>query len=332
MTRSRNAFTLVELLVVIAIIAIIAALIFPAVQSTREAMRRTACVNSLKQLAHAAMLHESRKGRLPGRLELIGGKRANWVVPLLPDLEGTPVYDTWADDSVSFADANRSYLPTLYCQSRPGRVRDENSNSYIANLGFAPRATDASPFSGSVSAAPPTSGYDYWKAHRKANGPFVDRYTSKVNNWNVPEHLISVSSTDFHDGRGNTILFSENAAAGRWDETGLPTGMVWLYANESGVPVDQGYVTHALIPPSAVPPDARINANLQTINSILVARHARPSSWHPGGVNVAFADGSTKFMSEKIEYHVYQSLLTLRNDHSDMPHRRYVLNGSDFEL
>jgi len=334
MTRSRRGFTLVELLVVIAIIGVIAALLLPAVQYAREAARRATCVSSLRQLALATTGHEGRKDRLPGGMEIIGNKQANWAVALLPDLGQQPVFDKWSDNSVSFAAAPKSYLEIMYCPSRPGRVRDVNSNSYIANLGFGPRTTDPSPF-GRAAVVPttaPTGPYTYFTARRKDNGPFVDRFTSKANAWNVSDHLLKVSSTDFHDGKGNTMLFSENAVAGLWHEVGLPTGMVWLYANEMGVPVDAGFVTKAVLTPSPVPADARINAELRNIASITVPRHARPSSWHSGGVNTAFADGSTRFISEKIVYHVYQSLLTLRNDHSDMPHRKYVLNGSDFEL
>jgi prepilin-type processing-associated H-X9-DG protein len=61
----RIGITLIELLVVIAIIAVLVGLLFPAVQSAREAGRRVACANNTKQLALAFLAYESSRGRLP---------------------------------------------------------------------------------------------------------------------------------------------------------------------------------------------------------------------------------------------------------------------------
>jgi len=63
--NNQNAFTLVELLVVIAIIAVLVALLLPAVQASREAGRRGQCLNNMKQLALAVLSYDTNRGTLP---------------------------------------------------------------------------------------------------------------------------------------------------------------------------------------------------------------------------------------------------------------------------
>src|SRR5215813_4703918 len=98
--RRWTGFTLVELLVVIAIIGVLIALLLPAVQSAREAARRTKCKNNLKQLGLAILNYEAahkelirtfyNPGLVPGDRSLTGG-----VVLLLPFMEEQSAYSLY---------------------------------------------------------------------------------------------------------------------------------------------------------------------------------------------------------------------------------------------
>ena len=94
----RTGFTLVELLVVIAIIAILVSILLPAVNSAREAARRTQCVNNLKQIGLGAINHESAHGHLPSAgwgFQWMGDpdrgygedQPGGWMYSLLPFIE-----------------------------------------------------------------------------------------------------------------------------------------------------------------------------------------------------------------------------------------------------
>src|SRR5437588_3183604 len=87
MRSVRPAFTLVELLVVIAIIGVLVALLLPAVQTAREASRRSSCQNNLKQLSLAMLNYENTYNVLPGGVGRFGCCWGTWQVRVLPYLE-----------------------------------------------------------------------------------------------------------------------------------------------------------------------------------------------------------------------------------------------------
>lgn len=99
--RRREAFTLVELLVVIAIIGVLVALLLPAVQSAREAARRTQCTNNLKQVGLAVLVYENSFSALPpgGLPTESGGYGHSWWIRILPVIEANNTYTGFNQNS-----------------------------------------------------------------------------------------------------------------------------------------------------------------------------------------------------------------------------------------
>ncbi len=128
-----RGFTLVELLVVISIIGVMAALLLPAIQSSREAARRTSCKNNLRQIGIALNSYHSSHRHFPiGCVEWRSGPDASkrqlaWSAFLLPYLEETALHAsldlTQAFDSSVNATAAATIVPVYIC---PNSSRDSH--------------------------------------------------------------------------------------------------------------------------------------------------------------------------------------------------------------
>ncbi len=118
-TKIRHGFTLVELTVVIAILGILMALLLPAVQQAREAARRIACSNNLKQQGLALLQFESSFQSFPAGAE--EGTLHSWCTRILPYLEQDSLYQqidfNAAWDAPKNAAWTRQKLAVFTCSS-----------------------------------------------------------------------------------------------------------------------------------------------------------------------------------------------------------------------
>jgi prepilin-type N-terminal cleavage/methylation domain-containing protein len=127
--RTHRAFTLIEFLVVLAIIAVIVALLLPALVGARSASRRISCVNNLRQIELAFQSYVSAYNVLPsGSYDAVrpvssgpGGYKVSWIVSILPYMEQSALYHAFDFQHGAEDPANQtvrmSWLNSLLCPS-----------------------------------------------------------------------------------------------------------------------------------------------------------------------------------------------------------------------
>jgi len=310
LSHSRRGFTLIELLVVIAIIAILIGLLLPAVQKVREAAARMSCQNKLKQLALACHTYADSNGGLPSAMVTIGYTNAetpnnttgfgpNWIVLILPYIEQSNLFNQQATSinaNVSnVADDNwrnirGTVIPTLQCPSEAngstaysGGGGNWARGNYAANLGPSHVSNTRD---GQSSNMTPSGG-------TSINGVGPMWVTTKL-----PHRCSTIQG--IQDGSSNTILLGEVRSGliagdprGTWALGHVGSSSVSTYTqgdcvllnNTNGGSDDvQGCQDNGAAGMGCC---SGCNSNQASFRSK-----------HTGGVNVAFADASVRFLRD----------------------------------
>jgi prepilin-type N-terminal cleavage/methylation domain-containing protein/prepilin-type processing-associated H-X9-DG protein len=307
----RDAFTLVELLVVIAIIGTLVGLLLPAVQSAREAARRSSCTNNFKQWALAMHQHHDAVKALP----YVGqrrnnpetntassadgsGQRRSFVVSLWPYIEELDLSNRWNRNGNYWDNTNyplmQTSLPLYFCPSdRSGAMFPSSSVVFqMRRCNYVPNAGPTRSFVANTKNAPfgfkSGSGFSSyvhdWVPYRTPLGSITDGTSKTLLMAEV--RFPSADSMAARDSRGLALHdYFNNFTAAAPPNSG--TDMAWLCGD----------------PTISCAPQPDDLTNYQYI--------AR--SRHPGGVNAAFCDGSIQFIPDSIQPGVWQELSTMNS-------------------
>jgi len=340
----QSGFTLIELLVVIAIIAVLIALLLPAVQAAREAARRAQCTNNLKQLGLALHNYESGNGSFPP-----GGESTNFKVSppatqfvdggwstlarILPYMEGGATFNTlnFAVDYNEATGMNLTGASTVVnvflCPSstRSGVGRDAGNTTNSpeealgGNKGYGYADYGATCYT-DINPAGTSTGYSAATPYRlktsRANGLLkegqtrIAEVTDGTSNTMAigedagrDESFLSPYTEGYYDGNSGSVrpVLGQGPGGGtsayrrywRWAE---PDGAYGV----SGQPNNKARPMKETAP---WPTSGGTAGNNAGANDELF-------SFHSGGVNALFGDGSVRFLKDSISVVTLRALVT----------------------
>jgi len=292
----RSGFTLLEVLVSISIISVLVSLIAPGVFFARSAARKLECTNHLKNVLLAAENHAA-----TGQTLILenGSETGSWCRQLLPYLDLAALDRALNSDDPAVVTAAKTASPQVFrCPVDTGHDSMSASLNYVANAGYI------------------RNGF-WWDVSDLSHTP--DAYVTFSPAWSISKTLASGAvfratltgrrlQPVYGDGRSNTFLFSENVQAGKWTSrytADIACGADVTLDRNNGDTLELNASvivgTHGAETPSM------INVGLDTT---LPGETPRPSFYHSGGVEAAFADGSVRFLNETMSQDVYFRLLT----------------------
>ena len=336
----RGGLTRIEVAVLLGVLALLAAFSAPRIGGpSRGYSKKMECLNNMRQVGIAMQVFaSSNDGQLPPLADNFvvqpdkdapptGTLESGWPVFIFPAMDGAALLKNIKRNAVvetgqapnaalRIGEAERIYFNGYTCPQDTDSHRQPGGLSYVVNAGFLSRSL----YHGDPDGLH-RLGQLSWDGNDVA-GETADIEVAAATGvfWRKSEAF--QPSLDFigeNDGTTQTLMLSENLQAGSWWDTdttriafGLPVATVG-----GRVPFGRGTFFESVERPlntqfdggtltSSLPRDWRINSDLKAA----IGTRPRPSSNHEGGVNVILCDGSGKFLSDKIDPHVYAKLLT----------------------